>query len=92
MILRPVRMTFIMPRAVPAPDNAGMQPGRTEPESTIDELITARPFLVDLLAKLEFFCHPDRTLLQACDESGISVDEVLALIDEACARREEERP
>lgn len=58
-----------------------MEACRPEPQSTIDELIAARPFLTELLAKLEFFCRRDRTLLQACSEAGIDVDEVLALID-----------
>lgn len=62
---------------------------RPEPESTIDELIATRPFLTGLLAKLELFCRRDRTLLQACCEAGLEVEEVLALIGTEAARFEE---
>jgi regulator of cell morphogenesis and NO signaling len=59
--------------------------GTTTPtaQSTLAELIRVRPALVGLFERvgLDFCCHGDRSLAQACQASGLSVDDVVAAME-----------
>lgn len=55
-------------------------PSRAEP--TLADLIRARPDLTGVFDRfgLDFCCHGDRSLAEACQASGLAVDAVLAAI------------
>ena len=54
---------------------------RPDPQITIEELVSSRPLLAPLLARLELFCRTHRTLAQACVDAEIDYDELAALIE-----------